>query len=329
MTRLWFKLATVALGAGTVAIAATLTHARPASAQAFVTCSSSDYDRTSCTMDTSQGVRLVKQLSRSSCKGNWGYGNGFVWVQEGCRAKFAPAGQNRPPQHHRPHTPNHSSQGLVECASSDYKRTSCTMDTSQGVRLVEQLSRSSCAGNWGYGNGFVWVQKGCRAQFAPVGTAPHHPGTAPPTNPGQGIVTCASSDYERTSCAMDTNQGVRILKTLSQSTCQGNWGYGNGFVWVQNGCRAEFGPIGYGNVDSLPVTSGPPILGRPQLANLRIRSALLSEAGSGRKIRDLNAGEELFVYWNTRRETPRGEYVYVRTPTGDAAGWMRVRGISR
>ena len=328
MSRLWLKLAIGTLAATTAAIATTLASAPQANAQQFVTCASSDYERTSCVMDTGQGVRLIKQLSQSSCKGNWGYGNGFVWVQEGCRAQFAPVGQtNLPRSGHQTVAPAQSGQGLVLCSSSDYERISCAMDTSQGVRLVEQLSRTSCAGNWGYGNGFVWVQEGCRAQFAPVGRGPRYPGTASPGNPNQGIVTCASSDYERTSCAMDTNQGVRILKTLSQSTCQGNWGYGSGFVWVQNGCRAEFGPIGYGNVDALPVNAGPPILGRPQLAKLRFRSPLLSAAGSGRTLRDLNAGEELFVYWNTRRQTPKGEYVYVKTPTGDSAGWTRSQGF--
>jgi hypothetical protein len=45
-----------------------------------------------CRADTRNGVRLYRQLSRSSCQYNntWGYDRRGVWVDNGCRAEFAP-----------------------------------------------------------------------------------------------------------------------------------------------------------------------------------------------------------------------------------------------
>ena len=57
---------------------------------------------------------------------------------------------------------------IVRCESDgDYQH--CRADTRNGVRLYRQLSRSSCQYNdtWGYDRRGVWVEQGCRAEFAP------------------------------------------------------------------------------------------------------------------------------------------------------------------
>lgn len=56
----------------------------------------------------------------------------------------------------------------------------------------------------------------------------------------QRVVTCESQDYRVESCSMNTNGGVRLVRQLSNKSCNGNWGYGRNRVWVRNGCRAEF-----------------------------------------------------------------------------------------
>ena len=56
-------------------------------------------------------------------------------------------------------------QRVVTCESDNNKTTTCPINTQGGVRLVRQLSRASCRGNWGYRNNRVWVRKGCRAEF--------------------------------------------------------------------------------------------------------------------------------------------------------------------
>lgn len=60
----------------------------PASAQQVVTCESYNQQPNSCSVDTRDGVRLVRQLSDTSCEGNWSYDKNRVWVRNGCRARF-------------------------------------------------------------------------------------------------------------------------------------------------------------------------------------------------------------------------------------------------
>lgn len=56
----------------------------------------------------------------------------------------------------------------------------------------------------------------------------------------QRIVTCQSENNHYITCPMVTRYGVRLVKKLSDASCRGNWGYKQGYVWVKNGCRAEF-----------------------------------------------------------------------------------------
>jgi hypothetical protein len=62
-----------------------------------------------------------------------------------------------------------SAREIITCESNDHERHICRVYTGDRVRLVEQLSHASCAGNWGYGRNFIWVRRGCRARFV-VGT---------------------------------------------------------------------------------------------------------------------------------------------------------------
>jgi hypothetical protein len=61
-----------------------------------------------------------------------------------------------------------ASAQIVNCSSNDMRRHSCPANTSNGVRLERQISGSACiAGQtWGYERDFIWVDRGCRADFA-------------------------------------------------------------------------------------------------------------------------------------------------------------------
>jgi hypothetical protein len=84
-----FKLAYLA-----VAAAALSAIPGAANAQSSVTCESSRGRRETCRVDTRGEVRLVQQLSDTRCiRGrNWGTVPGGVWVDDGCRARFASYG---------------------------------------------------------------------------------------------------------------------------------------------------------------------------------------------------------------------------------------------
>ena len=61
-------------------------------------------------------------------------------------------------------------------------------------------------------------------------------------NPAQAqrIVTCESNNYGRQRCSVNTRGGVRLYRQFSRGRCNGNWGYNRNFIWVRNGCRAQF-----------------------------------------------------------------------------------------
>lgn len=55
----------------------------------------------------------------------------------------------------------------VRCESRNNQRRECPVDTSGGVTLVRQRSRTPCQENvnWGYTDRGIWVDRGCRADF--------------------------------------------------------------------------------------------------------------------------------------------------------------------
>lgn len=123
-----------------------------------ITCSSDDERRHSCEANTRWGVTLVRQISGSPCTQgySWGYeGNRGIWVDHGCRAEFA--------------LNSKSGEGeTINCSSDDEERHHCPAFTGGGVRLVRQISGSPCTQgySWGFDRGGIWVDHGCRAEFA-------------------------------------------------------------------------------------------------------------------------------------------------------------------
>ncbi|HXH03617.1 MAG TPA: DUF3011 domain-containing protein [Candidatus Competibacteraceae bacterium] len=132
---------------------------RSAWAQRFVDCESYEERQAFCRVDTRGGVRLVEQYSNSPCvEGRtWGYDRRGIWVDRGCRARFA-IGRSSSERY----------GGTVTCESRDERYTYCRADTRGGVRLVDRLSRSPCieGRTWGYDRRGIWVDQGCRARFA-------------------------------------------------------------------------------------------------------------------------------------------------------------------
>ncbi|HEY0160719.1 MAG TPA: DUF3011 domain-containing protein [Thermoanaerobaculia bacterium] len=196
---------------------------------ALVTCESADGRRKECAADTSGGVQLVGQVGDADCSFNtsWGYDAKGIWVNKGCRADFAVRGK-----------PKQQVKALV-CESTG-ARKACPAETQFGIALVKQLGEGACilGETWGFDQDGVWVEKGCRAQFALGGY--RLPETAVPATAMR--LTCESLDGKRNVCAVDTGRGVGLVKQLSEATCVLNrtWGYDREGIWVAEGCRAEF-----------------------------------------------------------------------------------------
>jgi len=133
----------------------------PAQEKGTVTCSSTRNRKSFCSAVTLNGVQLLRQLSETTCTGNWGWDADGIWVDRGCSAVFSTSRVQATPTP----TPLPRSGSVVSCASATGERVYCPADTSTGVKLQRQLGATSCVGHWGYDAGGIWVDGGCRAEF--------------------------------------------------------------------------------------------------------------------------------------------------------------------
>jgi len=124
---------------------------------------------------------------------------------------------------------------IVRCSSDDGRKQFCQADTRYGVTMVKQVSGAPCeqGRSWGYNDRGIWVDHGCRAEFAVRSAAYANGGRQVP---------CSSDDGRRRNCPADTRAGVALEKQTSGAACmQGySWGYDEGGIWVDHGCRAYF-----------------------------------------------------------------------------------------
>ncbi len=110
--------------------------------------------------------------------------------------------------------------------------------------MTRQISGSACIQNqtWGVDQRGLWVDKGCRAEFASQG------GNGSGRWRGQSrtqIVTCSSNDGRRNYCSLPNGinrNNVGMTRQISGSACIQNqtWGVDRRGLWVDRGCRAEF-----------------------------------------------------------------------------------------
>jgi hypothetical protein len=136
--------------------------------------------------------------------------------------------------------------------SNNGKRVSRPVENS-GVRLVRQLSKKSCieGRTWGYSSNRVWVDDGCRAEFAiiPVDNGrTRGRGWQRGNGRGNGFgraetVRLESNSGHRETRYVGVDASVRLTRQLSNKACREgrSWGVdSSGRLWVDDGCRAEF-----------------------------------------------------------------------------------------
>ena len=141
--------------------------------------------------------------------------------------------------------PGYGAGAAFVCESDRGGYRECGVPGGGQAVLVRQLSESACieGRSWGSRNGGVWVQYGCRGEFAAAG------GWGGGGNWGQGggryEVECTSEDRRYTQCNWDSRQGrPYVVEQYSSDACieGSSWGYDRrGNLWVDRGCRARFG----------------------------------------------------------------------------------------
>jgi hypothetical protein len=127
-------------------------------------CASDNFYRHFCPIYANGRVELVRQRREASCVygRTWGVAGDGIWVDRGCRGEFAIGA--------REYTYDGGYRGArtFYCSSDDFNFRGCRVDTYGGVRLIRQRSEAPCVfgQTWGLDERGVWVDRGCRADFA-------------------------------------------------------------------------------------------------------------------------------------------------------------------
>lgn len=202
--------------AGAAAIAA-CGFVGPAQAYTLV-CESQGNRQQFCPADTSGGVVLATQFSKSSCRqgSSWGYDNRGIWVSNGCRAQFD-LGEYR-----SRHSSNDDSKAAAALAIGLIGAAAIAS------RHDHDHDNRDRGGNYGYDYGY-------NHNYQPNA---YHSGFD-----SSDHVTCESRDNRYTRCPANLRHAeVDIERQLSNTYCRlgQNWGWDAGGIWVNDGCRAVF-----------------------------------------------------------------------------------------
>jgi hypothetical protein len=191
-------------------------------------CASVDSKYRECQLPVNGRATLVRRYSRAGCDEgrSWGQRGDRVWVDHGCRAEFE--------------VQRHGGSGgssRLDCNSDGGRYRECAIGPGYFGRLLRDNSNGRCreGQTWGTRNGVIWVTGGCRGTFE---RARGQGGGAT----GHGYFDCRSSNGQFHECSIGRGNSARLVREYSQGRCRANstWGVRNGYVWVTNGCMAQF-----------------------------------------------------------------------------------------
>lgn len=139
--------------------------------------------------------------------------------------------------------------GTIRCESRRNRTQRCNVRTDDRVELSRVIGgRCSKGRDWGFTSSQIWVSGGCRAEFRygyAGGTSPGQPG-----NNYVGTIRCESRGNRYEQCNVRTDNRVELVRRLGGRCNDGRqWGYTANYIWVNDGCRAEFA---YGYRDTMP-----------------------------------------------------------------------------
>ena len=122
-------------------------------------CASVESKYRECQLPVDGRARLIKQKSDAPCiEGRtWGQRGDRVWVDDGCRAKFAVTRGGGVG----------GAGSYVDCRSEQQRYQECTISRGYVGRLTRDDSGGKCrnAGAWGTRDGLIWVNFGCKGRF--------------------------------------------------------------------------------------------------------------------------------------------------------------------
>ena len=182
--------------------------------------------------------------------------------------------------------------------------------------------------SWGYDRRGIWVDRGCRADFAV--TRPNWGGWDNGNN-----IYCASDNGGRNNCPTDTRGGVQLIRQRSGSPCDfgRTWGYDRRGIWVDRGCRADF-QIGGGGGGWQPGGGGSQVINCSS-NDMRRNVCPIATRGGVRLVRQRSDADHLQSHLGLRRPRHLGRSRLPRrlrsrprpllTPNASLAGYANIR----
>ncbi len=121
-----------------------------------------------CNVRTDNRVDLQRVIGGRCSKGrDWGFTATQIWVSGGCRAEFSYGYANGGSYPTPLPQPIDQYAGTLRCESRSNHYEQCNVPTNNRVDLVRKIGGKCNAGRqWGYTGDYIWVDKGCRAEFA-------------------------------------------------------------------------------------------------------------------------------------------------------------------
>lgn len=224
-----------------IGLLAALSAPRSSAQTGTITCESRGNDREQCAIERGARVELSRQVSQTPCRenANWGVGQGYIWVSGGCRAQFTvTAGKPTVPASNAAATP----MQLRACrAEADRRLAAYTYDQISVVSESRQGSVANVRWRAGTAGGLCTVvTTGRIVRFTTDGAAGADGGQVAAGRTTR--ITCESRGTDREECPIAQGARVRLVRQISQSPCRLNdtYGTGQGYLWVAQGCRAEF-----------------------------------------------------------------------------------------
>ena len=107
--------------------------------------------------NSNRGVAVIRIEDTKG--GREGYTGDLMWRGGSDRSDF---------RRDRDDRSDESNARIVSCSSDDGRRRYCDAETRAGVRLVRQRGNVACEKgySWGFADRGIWVDRGCRADFA-------------------------------------------------------------------------------------------------------------------------------------------------------------------
>jgi hypothetical protein len=137
----------------------------------------------------------------------------------------------------------------LTCESADNRYVTCPVNTHGGrileVRVVRQISTPpgycDVGQSFGSGPSYVWVDRGCRAEFDVMLQVPDLQSER---------IGCGSPDNGHRVCESNLTdiRSIRLVRQDSTAPCREGVSYGSyrDAIWVDQGCQGIFEVSGYG-----------------------------------------------------------------------------------